>query len=303
MSDPTILDDIATPPAVQASPNVPMIPKETKVSQPHVRVGYVIPSNRSEQPRGVDTIRYVIPTYQNWLRDQMQHHGQGQKTFIYETEPDGVTPKVHVIHVAETDSYIRGDIWGRTLIAVSSAGVALWERGEVWLVFVEAHLQKPDGDVEGGVALGASWGSGDDPGVAMLGGDGLAMLRPEFITDDRPYHNTVLPEIGPYLLKQDVSFAWFEGETFSSVHSSWLGAGMHELGHAFGLPHDFRNDSNFRGNLMGNGFRGFRGCTHPGRYSSDFARLSHVAALVFSGSRYLNVGGTDTTRPTVSVST
>ena len=30
---------------------------------------------------------------------------------------------------------------------------------------------------------------------------------------------------------------------------------MHELTHAFGLSHDFRNDGNFHGNLMGNLFR------------------------------------------------
>ncbi len=301
--NPTIVDDIATPPMTKGEPYALAAPTETTAGRPYVRVGYVIPSNRSEQPRGVETIQYLVVTYQNWLRDQMRRHGQGPKTFVYETELDGVTPRVHVIHVADMDSYIREDTWGRTLNAVSNAGVSLWQRGEVWLFLVETHVQQPDGDVVGGVALGASWGSGDDPGVAMLGGDALAVLRPEFPTDDRPYHNTVLPEIGPYPLIQDVSFSWFEGQTFSSVHSSFLGAGLHELGHAFGLPHDFRNDENFRGNLMGNGFRGFRGCTHPGRYPDDFARLSYVAALVFNRSRYFNLGGTDATRPIVDVLT
>ncbi len=303
MSDPTIFEDIARPAALESSGNLCVVRTETQMSRPSVRVGYVIPSNRSEQPQAVATIQYVVATYQNWLRDQMQHHGQGLKTFVYETELDGVTPKVHVIQVAETDSDIREDIWGRTLSAVSNAGVALWQPGEVWLLFVESHVQSADGDVVGGVALGASWGSGDDPGVAMLGGDAVAILRPEFGTDDRRYHDTVLPEIGPYPLKQDISFAWFEGETYSSVHSSLLGAGVHELGHAFGLAHDFRNDQNFHGNLMGNGLRGFRGCTHPGRYASDFTRLSQAAALVLGKSRYFNAGRKDTTRPTVSVST
>ena len=303
VSDPSIVEDIATPPTPKKGPNAVPVSEETAAPIPHVRLGYVIPSNRTEQPRGAETIRYMIIAYQSWLRDQMRQHGQGPKTTVYETEPDGVTPRVHVIHVADTDDYIREDIWGRTLNAVSSAGVALWQLGEVWLLIVETHLQSPDGDVVGGVALGASWGSGNDPGVAMLGGDALAVLRPEFGCDDRRYHDTILPEIGPYPLKQDISFAWFEGETYSSLHSSYLGAGMHELGHALGLPHDFRNDNNFHGNLMGNGLRGFRGATHPGRYPDDFTRLSHVAALVFSKSRYFNPPGKDTTRPTLTVST
>ena len=302
-SDPNVVDDIATPPIPKEGRNAITATEETAAKTPYVRLGYVIPSNRSEQVRGVETIRHVIVTYQSWLRDQMRHHGQGPKTIVYETEPDGITPTVHVIHVADTDDYIREDIWARTLSAVSNAGVALWQPGEVWLLIVETHLQSPDGDVVGGVALGGSWGSGNDPGVAMLGGDALAILRPEFGTDDRRYHDTVLPEIGPYPLKQDISFAWFEGETYSSVHSSYLGAGMHELGHALGLPHDMRNDNNFHGNLMGNGLRGFRCCTHPGRYPDDFTRLSHVAALLFSKSRYLNALGKDTTRPSLTVST
>lgn len=302
-SDPTIVDDIATPPTPKEGPNTVTATKQTAAKAPYVRLGYVIPSNRSEQPRGVETIRYMIIAYQSWLRDQMRQHGQGPKTIVYETEPDGVTPTVHVIHVAETDAYIREDIWGRTMSAVSDAGVALWQPGEVWLLITETHLQSPDGDVVGGVALGGSWGSGSDPGVAMLGGDALAVLRPDFAADDRRYHDTILPEIGPYLLKQDISFAWFEGETYSSLHSSYLGAGMHELGHALGLPHDMRNDNNFDGNLMGNGLRGFRGCTHPGRYPDDFTRLSHAAALMFSKSRYFNPPGKDTTRPSLTVST
>lgn len=302
-SDGAIVSDIRVPPPREAYRSFPVIPPEVAENRPYVRAGYVIPSNRSAQPRGVETIQYVITTYQNWLRDQMRHHKQGPKTFVHETEPDGVTPKVNLIHVAEADSYIREDVWGRTLSAVSNAGVAMWQPGEVWLLFVEAHVQSPDGDVTGGTALGASWGSGDDPGVAMLGSDGLAMLRPEFSTNDLRYDNAVVPEIGPYPLKQDVSFSWFEGDTFSSVHSSALGAGMHELGHAFGLPHDFRNDQNFHGNLMGNGLRGFRGCLYPARYTNDFSRLSYVAALALGRSRYLNAGRTDAARPTLSVST
>jgi hypothetical protein len=303
LSDKIVVDDVAIPSPVDVPSKPSASPPQAAVDRPYVRAGYVIPGNRTEQPRAVETIRYVILTYRNWLRDQMQQHGQGPKTFVYETQPDGVTPKVHLIHVSETDAYLREDIWGNTLTAVTNSGVALWQPGEVWLLFVETHTQSPDGRVEGGAALGASWGSGDDPGVAMIGGNGLAVLRPEFCTDDRTYHNQVLPEVGPYPLQQDVSFAWFEGNTFSSVHSSYLGAGMHELGHAFGLPHDFRNDENFHGNLMGNGFRGFRGCVHPGRYPDDFARLSHAAALVFGRSRYCNAGRADKTRPTVSVST
>jgi hypothetical protein len=79
----------------------------------------------------------------------------------------------------------------------------------------------------------------------------------------------------------------------------------HELGHAFGLPHDFRNDRNFHGNLMGNGFRGWRASFHPDQYSQDDAQLSYAAALVLNISRYFNPerAYTDNTQPALTVQT
>ena len=117
------------------------------------------------------------------------------------------------------------------------------------------------------------------------------------LPDDTPYAGEVVPEIGPYPLVQDVSFPWFEYTTFSSIASSIQGAFAHELGHAFGLPHDFRNDSNFRGTLMGNGLRGFRGAMYPERYPSDDMRLSYGAALSLNVSAYFNPGADAMTVP------
>ncbi len=64
----------------------------------------------------------------------------------------------------------------------------------------------------------------------------------------------------------------------------------HDLSHGFGLPHDFRNDVNFAGNLMGNGFRGFRGWAHPEEYPDEGARTGCATALALSVSRYFNNG-------------
>ena len=127
----------------------------------------------------------------------------------------------------------RNDLWGRTIQAAINAGISLWAEGEVWVVIPEAHLMLPDGTVTGGVALGAGNGTGNSPGVSMIGSNALPLFRPEMITDDTPYDGKVLPELGPYPMKQDVTFAWFEGTTFSSVASSWLGALWHETGPCF----------------------------------------------------------------------
>jgi hypothetical protein len=267
---------------------------------PIVRVAYVIPSNRTPQPNGVANLQHAIKTGQQFFKEQMEQNGFGAKTFVFETEADGVTPLIHVVHVAETDEYLRGDLWNRAQTAASNAGISLWADGEVWVVIPETHLMFPDGSGAGGVALGAGWGSGKGGGVSMIGSNALPLFDPAMITDDTPYDGKVLPELGPYPMKQDVTFAWFEGTTFSSVASSWLGALWHETGHAFGLGHDFRNDNNFHGNLMGNGLRGIRGSLFPEKYPQDYTRLEYWTALFLNVNHFFNSDKISTNSPTVS---
>lgn len=270
------------------------------VSQPTVRVGYIIASNRVAQPDAEAKLAHVVRYMQAWYRSEMERHGFGPKTFRYETTSDGVTPKVNVVKATVTDDHLRGDVWGRTIQAASAGGLSTWAAGELWFLVPECHLQASDGTVTGGTALGASWGSGNDPGIAMMGSDSLARWNPRTLSDDRSYSGIVLPELGQFPMVQDKSFPWFEGTTFSEISSSVLGAAIHELGHAFGLPHDFRNDNNFAGNIMGNGCRGYRGNRFPGKYANNYARLSYASALALNTSRYFNSGTGDTTRPAVT---
>ena len=272
---------------------------------PIVRLGYVIPANRTAQADGVAKIRALVLDAQRWYRDQMDQQGNGPKTFRIETEADGVTPMVHVVTVTETDDYLRVDPWSRTNTAAQNAGLTLWTSGEVWVLVPEIHLQAADGSIKGaGVALGASNGSGSDPGVAMISGDLLAVCRLSLFTNDSAYNGVTIPEVGPYPLKYGSTYPSYAGTTFSAICSSSRGAFTHEMSHAFGLPHDFRNDTNFHGNLMGNGFRGFRGAFTPARYPADYARLSTAAASMLNRSRYFNpVPAGSTNSPNLSVST
>ncbi len=271
---------------------------------PQVRVAYVIPSDRSPQSQAVENLQQFLPSMRDWYAEQMSRYGFGEKSFLYETEPDGVTPLVHVVPVTATSSQIRSDTWGQTLTAASNAGVSIWASGEVWLVIPESHLQASDGSVAGGTALGASWGSGVDPGVALVGSDSLFRIDSDSLTNNDSYAGQIVLPLGPFPLVQNVSFPWFEGSTFSSIASSIQGAFAHELGHAFGLAHDLRNDTNFRGNLMGNGLRGWRGSRFPDLYPGDDVQLSYAAALALNTSRYFNgAPGSDQIRPTLSVST
>jgi len=295
-------------------PPIPLIPQSERMTlgeedpiQPMVRVAYLIPTNRVAQPDAVQRIRWVMRLSQDWYRDQLARYGYGAHTFVLEKEEDGITPRVHVLQSAQTDVYFRGDgnqltTWSRVLEDVGGV-IPVWSAGQVWLIIPESHLQAANGSVSGGVALGASNGSGLDAGVAMVGGDALARFRPEFLTNTAAYAGQIIPEVGSFPLVQDSSFPSFEGSTFSSISSAIIGALIHELGHAFGLPHDFRNDANFYGNLMGNGCRGIRGSFFPGTFTNDFVTLNAAMTRALSVSRYFGSPADDAESPAVNVLT
>ncbi|MFH0793290.1 MAG: hypothetical protein V2A74_04585 [bacterium] len=271
-----------------------------------VRALYLIPSNRTAQPQAVERMQYLLLLCQDWYRDEMERLGFGLTTFNLETEADGVTPKIYIVNAPNTDDYYRVDPWTRVSTAAQNAGLPIWSSGQVWIEIHEAHVMNSDGSITGGFNGGASYGSGSDGGVGMTVGSTLALVRPEYLTDDRSYDGLTISELGPYPMRNGVTCAWFDGTTISSISSVCHGIVLHEGSHGFGLHHDFRNDLNFDGNMEGNGFRGVRGWTHPELYSDDETRLTYADALALSVNRYFRPSGTtftDNTRPTGAVVT
>jgi hypothetical protein len=260
-----------------------------------IRIVYMIPSNRLPQHRAKQTLQNYIVRMQGWYREEMERLGYGPKSFIYETESNSKAPKINFVYAPQPDTAFQGgylDRWGKILDAIAAAGFSPWNRGEVMLVVSESQIQNPNGSFVYGTDAddsnffgGVGW---DFTGVGLVTGETLARFPKALLTNDQPYAGLILDEIGPYPLVQDVTFPWFEGSTLSSTSSSAQGGALHELSHGLGLWHDFRNDDNFNGNLMGNGLRGVRGALYPNIYPNDDMRLASGSALQLNYSRFFN---------------
>ena len=271
-------------------------PGDVAVGGPVVRVAYLIPTNRDPQTHATSTLQTAMRWYQEWYRDQMEQNGFGPKTFRFETEADGVTPKVWVVDVDARDDELHADPYGAPIALAKQAGVPVGEAGQTWLLIPESHTLRPDGTFAGGAA-------GANVGVAVVGSDGLAMMHVALLGDARPYAGNVLPDLSDEPLSPG-AYAGFMGSTFGQLASTALGAVAHELTHAMGSgAHAFRNDDNFNGNLIGNGFRGIRGALFPGQFAGEYTRLEYSTALQFSVSLYFNGDlPTDVEKPSLSFS-
>jgi hypothetical protein len=211
------------------------------------------------------------------------------------------------VKAAITDTQMRQDIYNNTL-GTAAFGVGPSNNPgtpkNVWALFSEEHVETSNGSVIGDTSLGAG-GGGDTGGITVQGSNLLPFENPSMLSNTAGFSGAIVPAFGPFPMVVGNSFASFDGSTFSQIASVAQGATRHELGHAFGLNHDFRNDNNFHGNLMGNGFRGLRASYFPQQFSNDDIQLSYVAAETLNVSRYFNRNKTftDNFAPNVTLTT
>ncbi len=297
--------DVTPPPPDEWMNNMPRGPLPRALPGHPLRVFYLVPSNRTAQPDAIPRIQSHIVTLKDYFREQMERNGFGPKTISFETEADGVTPKIHVVNAPNLDSYYRAVPWPRVYEAAQAAGLPVWRPGEVWLGIYEAHLMNPDGSVSGNFNGGSNQGSGSSAGLGLTCSNSLAHSSLDYMTSDTAYNGKVLPELGPYPMVYGVTAPTFEGTTIGNLASVRLGVVFHELAHGYALEHDFRNDLNFYGNLLGNGFRGIRSWVEPQYRFDEECRLGYASALVLSVNRYFNGDQTytDNAAPLVNAQT
>lgn len=272
-------------------------PTETgkKSNAYRVRIACLTPADRSPNAATAHRAAELLLWYQRWFADQMAQNGHGKMTFSYESETDSSWPRVHNIRLPRPSVYYRtnepgqGDkVYSRVVTDAKDVGIPVEESGQVWILFIDMQEILPDGKVVGVHRQGG--GKTFHTGATVCDTGTLAELSLTALTNEKPYHGMVVPSLGRYPLKRGVSFPPSRGNTVGTVVSSNLGSWLHELGHCFLLTHDFRNDDNAAGNLMGNGLRGFRAWLYPDKFQDEYTHLSANASHLLRLNRFFRTG-------------
>ena len=188
-----------------------------------VRLVYFLPSDRPAQPERVRALRQLIKDAQEFYADEMQRHGFGRKTFTTETNRRG-EPVVHRVNGKFNEDYYYEPL----------SDSKIWEEvyehfdalEHVYFIAIDLSHEALNG--------GDSCGLGGF-GLIPMGGHSELFAgkiafrhRDETSGEENLGGSAIIP----------VSGDCFE-DTRGYLHP--LRATTHELGHAFGLDHDFRD--------------------------------------------------------------
>ena len=256
------------------------------VSPRQIKLAYFVPSDRKPTENYRRKIGVIMEIVSEIFRDDLRRKRYRTEGFKIERDKDG--PIVHLIPGEKPADYYNAapaynavEQWNRVLPVVRE-NLGDKDR-QVVVVFAETYDNGPAEQLwHGALARGAYYTA--DGGAALYSAH---LLKDEFcgltLDEQRRKLFDATPVPGRKALGQPVNTAR------GKFVEHGLGAAAHELGHAFGLPHDRRRDDQF---IMGNGFRNLRRNFSPS--SARRVGFSNENASLLMSSRYLNAELDDT---------
>ena len=227
---------------------VPSSFAQEALSTPSVRLIYFLPKDRPPRPERITALKQLIKDTQEFYADEMERHGYGRKTFSIETDNRG-EPVVHHVHGQFNENYYYNRF----------TGVKVWKEfyehaNDLQHIYFFA-IDLSSGSLSGGNVCGTG-------GVNYFpsGADTASNLGPPVM---RYFDETQGEEVLGGAVAIPASGSCFER----------IGLTLHELGHAFGLQHDFREGINN---------------DYVMAYAHTKKRLSKCAAEWLSVSRFFN---------------
>ena len=190
--------------------NSPEPPPLQIESQRRVQLIYFVPTDEDEDPNMLTKFDELIRSVQHFYAQQMDSNGLGRKTFKFETDENGKA-KVHVVHAKNDLAYYYGrdhEIDDRKILneLSESSDLAIDESSRnVYFVALQTWVGKLNRELQLDDLCG--WQINKDLEGKDVSSGGLVAV---------PFEG--------------------KGNCFYGVETA-----AHELGHAFGLTHDFRN--------------------------------------------------------------
>lgn len=246
-----------------------------------LRLVYFVPPDREPALHYETKIRLIMSMTSELLHNDLRSNGFRPKPLNFETRDGEML--VHLVRAEKPASFYRKDAWPETAVQFKRIqGELLQNFGDpkrhLTVVFAETYGEEPVPEAwSGHIAIGG--GQPPDGGFAVYSS---WVLKDLFSATTQEQQVRLFFDQTPIPGRKAFGSRLPNSPRFEFVEDAF-GAVIHELGHALGCPHDYRESRN----IMGNGFRRLRQNLDPRVRSNARVGFSRENARMLMCSRYL----------------
>ncbi len=281
------------PPAATKSPDASSEPPDRRI-----RLIYFVPRDRQPVDHYEAKIRTVMGIVDSVYRAEFRRRRWKEAQLEFEADEDG-RPIVHLVrgrenaaHYSGAPNYTQDRQW-QTFMPEIPPEIGAPNRNLI-VAFLETYDAGPARfEWPGGVALGGRFSA--DGGLGIFS---AWLLKDEFAATSEAAQMRLFQDATPIQGRTALGHGRPNSPRYEFIEDG-IGAVVHELGHALGLPHDHRQPSS----IMGNGFRQLRNNFAESAPLQRQAAFTDDCALLLRSSRIINptLDATDADPPQVAL--